>query len=212
MQRIVLVTDPMCSWCWGLTRDFEEARRSLAQEVTFDLVLGGINVDSTQPIGDYGRRYLKRLWQDVHATTGQPFGFRLPERYVHNSVRSCLAVEAVRQVRLNAGLAAAEAVPFDYLHELQRLFFVEGQDITNHDLLRATAQAFSVPQDAFDARMADPVTLERVRFQFDNANRFGTNALPCMLIEGKDGTLSLLAGGYLDASMMADIIRERLSD
>ena len=72
--RIVLVTDPMCSWCWGMADEFNEAMSTLQEGVEFDLLLGGINTHGTQPIGAYGRRYLMRLWREVADTTGQLSG------------------------------------------------------------------------------------------------------------------------------------------
>ena len=197
-KRVVLVTDPLCSWCWGMADEFQLARKRLAERVDFDLMLGGINVHGTQPIGDYGRRFLMKLWREVAETTGQTFGFKLPEdEYVHNSVAPCLLLEAVRQ--------ATDSVPFELLHELQWRFFVTGEDITDLDFLSEQAARHGV--DNFKAGMRDEVLKEKLRFQFDNAGAFGTNALPSLLIE-QQGTLRLLAGGYVDAGMMETLIGE----
>jgi putative protein-disulfide isomerase len=179
--------------------EFRKARSELAHRAEFDLMLGGINTHGTQPIGDYGRRFLMRLWREVADTTGVHFGFALPDEYVHNSVSACLAVEAVRQI--------TETVPFDYLHALQEQFFVHGRDITDIELLAAQAANFGVPEAELRETVRDPVILERVRFQFENAGAFGTNALPSLLIE-RDGALTLFAGGYMDASMLDELLRE----
>jgi len=196
-QRLVFVTDPMCSWCWGMATEFEQARAELAERVEFDLMLGGINTHGTQPIGDYGRRFLMRLWREVADTTGQEFGFKLPDEYVHNSVTACLAVEAVRDL--------TGSVPFEYLHALQEAFFRYGRDITSVELLVEVAEGCGVEAQALRARMEEPATLERIRFQFDNTGAFGTNALPSLLIE-RDGALTLFAGGYMDAAMLGELL------
>ena len=197
-RKLVLVTDPMCSWCWGMTGEFERARKSLGHSVEFELMLGGINTHGTQPIGDYGRRFLMRLWREVEATTGQQFGYTLPETYVHNSVRSCLAVEVVREV--------TAMPPFEYLAELQRQFFLLGQDITSEPLLKGIAAAYGVSAEEFDATMGDPKLLEKVRFQFTHAQSFGTQALPSLLEEDEAGVLRLFAGGYVDEEMLATLL------
>ncbi len=195
MKRVVLVSDPMCSWCWGMARDFEGARAALEESFEFDLMLGGINTHGTQPIGDYGRRYLMKLWQEVEATTGQAFGFALPEAYVHNSVLPCLLLEAWREDHA--------APPFALLHELQQRFFVHGESISDLELLSGIAESYAVSD--FAARVGDPGLTERVRFQFENAGAFGTNAMPSLLIDDERG-LSLLAGGYVDAEMMQSLL------
>ena len=193
IEKVVIVTDPMCSWCWGMTSEFELAREELSGRIEFDFILGGINTHGTQPIGDYGRRYLMKLWQDVHATTGQEFGFKLPHEYVHNSVLPCLAVESVRDVNNEAAL--------QFLHRLQRRFFVDGENINDLQLLGQEAQSFGVGPEQLARCVADPGYKERVKFQFDVATRFGTNALPSLLVE-KQGNLTLLAGGFVDAEML----------
>ncbi len=196
-QKLVFVTDPMCSWCWGMASEFEKARAALAHRVDFELMLGGINTHGTQPIGDYGRRFLMRLWREVADTTGQEFGFKLPVEYVHNSVTSCLAVEAVRDL--------TSAAPFDYLHALQEQFFRHGRDITNVEILVEVAARCEVSTEQLREKMREPAILERVRFQFDNAGAFGTNALPSLLIE-REGALTLFAGGYMDAAMLQELL------
>ena len=195
MKRVVLVSDPMCSWCWGMARDFEAARATMSETFEFDLMLGGINTHGTQPIGDYGRRYLMRLWHEVAETTGQNFGFALPDEYVHNSVLPCLLLEAWREDHA--------APPFALLHELQARFFVHGENISDLDFLSGLAARFEVEQ--FAARVSDPGLMERLRFQFDNAGAFGTNAMPSLLVGDEQG-LRLLAGGFVDAEMMQSLL------
>ena len=166
----------------------------LKGRATFELMLGGINPDGTQPIGDYGRRFLMRLWQDVQATTGQEFGYQLPDEYVHNSTRTCVAIEAFRQI--------SEVSPFEYLESLQQLFFMQAKNVTEEVVLFEAAHAFDVDPEELSRVMQTPAILERVRFQFNNAQTFGTQALPNLLIEGEDGALRLFGGGYMDAAMI----------
>ncbi len=200
--HLVLVTDPMCSWCWGMADELHDAMAALGDEASFDLMLGGINTHSTQPIGAYGRRYLMRLWREVAETTGQRFGFALPDQYVHNSVRACLAVEAVRVL--------TDAPPFEFLRRVQEQFFVYGRDVTRESLLLWVAADMGLDTADVQLEMNKPALLERVRFQFDNASTFGTNAMPSLLLEA-DGRLQLFAGGYVDAAMLTTLLEARKS-
>ncbi len=203
LPTLYLVTDPMCSWCWGMAADFEQARRQLQGQVAFDLMLGGINTHGTQPIGDYGRRFLLRLWREVEATTGQPFGYRFPAEYVHNSVLPCLAVEAMR------GLTGQ--VPFAYLHNLQERFFVHGENINSEAVVCAQASLAGVSSADLQAAMAEPGLRERLRFQFEHAGKFGTQAMPSLLIQAQpDAPLALFAGGYVDAQMLVSLVQGHL--
>ena len=70
---ILIVTDPLCSWCWGMAPAVDAVRQELPAGIALDLVLGGINLDSTQVVGSYGRRLMHKLWKEVADTTGQTF-------------------------------------------------------------------------------------------------------------------------------------------
>jgi putative protein-disulfide isomerase len=201
--RLLVVTDPMCSWCWGMSAAVEQAAEALLGEVAFDLVLGGINTQSTQPVGDYGRRYLMHIWREVEATTGQPFAFRVADGLIYNSTRACLAVAAVRR--------ALGRPPFGYLHRLQQLMFAEGRNIGDPKLLARTAEAFDVPAAVVRAGFDDEALQEALQREFAAARCYGTQALPNLVLE-RNGRRRLLAGGYVDAGMLASLVRDALRD
>lgn len=200
MPRVWVVTDPLCSWCWGMAQAVESAAGQLEGEVEFDFLLGGINVHGTQPIGEYGRRHLMRIWRDVQETTGQAFGFRLPDGLVYNSTGACMAVESVRRLIGRA--------PFGYLHRLQQLFFLEGRDISQRELLAGIAREFGCDRQAFLELLDDPAVAAHIREEFAGARQYGTNALPNVLWEAGDGR-ELLAGGYADADMLVELVRAK---
>jgi protein-disulfide isomerase-like protein with CxxC motif len=173
----------------------ESAAATLQDRVDFDLLLGGVNVDSTLPVGQYGLRLLTRIWQEVAATTGQRFSYRLPDGFVFNSVRPCLAVAAVRQ--------ALGRPPFGYLHLLQQRLFLDAVDINAPSELVAAAASLGVPAGVVQAALDAPEAAAALRAEFDGARRYGTQALPNVLIE-RDGRRRLLLGGYADAAMLVD--------
>lgn len=198
--HLVVVTDPMCSWCWGMAADLQKAQARLADTVHFELMLGGINTHGTQPIGDYGRRFLFRLWREVEATTGQPFGYQLPQEYIHNSLPPCVALELLRE--------RDEQQVFAALHAVQERFFCAGENVTDIAVLADIFRQFDISRAELKSAMGDTVLREKLRFQFDNAGSFGTQALPSLLI--KHGhELRLLAGGYVDADMLQLLVNDR---
>jgi putative protein-disulfide isomerase len=200
---VVIVTDPLCSWCWGMAPAVEQVADRFGDRVRFDLVLGGVNVDSTLPVGDYGRRLLMRIWQEVAATTGQSFGYRIPEGFVYNSVRACLAVAALRR--------ASGRPPFGYLHRLQQLLFEQGVDINDPDVLAGAAAELGYDGVAVRAALDDAAALAALRAEFAGARVYGTQALPSVLTEWK-GRRRLLAGGYVDAEMLEALIKARFTE
>lgn len=200
-MKVLVVTDPLCSWCWGMAPAVEEALGRLGAAVTFDVLLGGINVHSTLPVGDYGRRLLLRIWREVAATTGQRFGYVIPDGMVFNSTRPCLAVAGLRR--------ALGQPPLGYLHRLQQRLFVEGQDITDPETLTATATELGLSAEVVAAALDDTDLAAELAQEFSVSRSYGTNALPNVLIEDQ-GERRLLAGGYADAPMLESLIRARL--
>jgi len=201
MLNAFVVTDPMCSWCWGMSKAIEEAAHQLADSVRFDLLLGGINVHGTQPIGEFGRRHLMKIWAEVEAVTGQKFGFTLPEDFIYNSTLPCVALEAVRRRSL--------APPFGFLHRLQQALFESGENINDPLVVDAIATEFGWRPQEMLAELSDEALHGEVAEQFSTSRNFGTNALPAVLIE-KDGSRQLLAGGYADSAMLIQLLNDQM--
>ncbi|MEM6710055.1 MAG: hypothetical protein AAF648_14845 [Pseudomonadota bacterium] len=203
LPRLLLVTDPMCSWCWGMAAAVEEAQQHLAGQVRLELLLGGVNLHGTQPIGSYGRSVLARLWAEVAQTTGQPFAASVPEPLVYNSLLPCALLKwaAIEKQRTPLGL----------LHRMQQRFFHHGANINGIDeLVRLAAE--------FDLRLDDPlVTLHEVaagaplQHEFETARSYGTRALPALVLDEK-GQRRLLLGGYADAETIVETTQRRLSE
>ena len=64
--KVIFVTDPMCSWCWGMADSIKEIHEKYKAKIELDLMLGGMNADSTDCVGDYGKKFLMRLWHEIH--------------------------------------------------------------------------------------------------------------------------------------------------
>ena len=197
------VTDPMCSWCWGTTPHFEAAMEVLGDRLSFDILLGGINVHGSRPVGAYGRDRLNTLWDEVTAVTGQFFSHELPAGTVYNSLLPCLAAEAMRDAR--------GAPPFGYTHRLQQRFFAEGVNVNDLDTLLATGAEFDVPRDRLRALMDSEGVRQRTRWGFETARQYGTNALPSVLVSADGTDFRLFAGGYVDGERLVEDLEGWLS-
>ncbi len=191
--KIIFVTDPMCSWCWGMADSIKEIHEKYKDKIEFDLMLGGTNTDSTNFVGAYGKKFHFRLWQEINETTGKEFGFKLPKSYVHNSLLPCLAIELLKLEDLNKA--------FDLLYELQSLFFLKGLNINDMSLLLEAISNYGVMKEQGALELRKSNLEERVRFQFENSRSFGTTVLPNILFD--DGKrYRLLLGGYADCEVI----------
>lgn len=200
--RLVVVTDPMCSWCFAASDHVENAMAEFAGRVDFDLILGGINTHATQPIGEYGLQRLDGLWHQVTATTGRKFSHIFPDGCIYNSLLPCRAVEAARDL--------LSEPPLPYLHRLQKCFFLEATNINDRDVLASVAAEFGIDADEFLLRLDSAEVAARTQWGFTRSRRQGAGALPSFLF-GAGDDLTLMAGGYLDTEFLCTEIETRLA-
>ncbi len=201
--KIVIATDPMCSWCWGMAPSIDAARSQI-DSVPFDLVFGGINLHSTQPLGRYGRMRLARLWAEVAEVTQQSLAAAPPaEAFVYNSARLCRVLEAVRELD--------DAPPFELLRGMQKTFFADARNVTAEGVLAECIADVGHDADRVMALALDRAIGERVAAGAQAARSYGTHALPSVLLE-HEGQTRLLAGGYLDPPTMMSTIRTAIAD
>jgi putative protein-disulfide isomerase len=200
---VIFVTDPMCSWCWGMAEEIERARAALAEELRFDLVVGGINVGSRRGVSELARARLALVWHEVALVTGAAFGSGLPGgEFVYDSTPACLAVETVR--------AMTGEAPFEFVRYLQRRFFVDGADVTAWPVLAEAVADLGIDVRVFGRLWQTPDIRDRVAAGFLVAKSYGTAAMPSVLLD-ESGTRRLVVGGYVDALTLVETLRGLLS-
>lgn len=194
--RVIFVTDPICSWCWGTLPEVQQARLELSDHIEFDLMMGGLRVDNTIEINDYEYRRLQRLWHEVNATTGQNFCGVIPDGFRYNSEIPCRAVEVVRQ--------ASGEPPWDFFHNLQHAFYTDARNLSDVDVLSDIA-GFDLAK-----QLDDPNIVNATRSQFGAAKAAAANALPSVLLDVGEGP-RLLSGGYITVDFLVAEITHRTS-
>ncbi len=190
VRRVIFVTDPLCSWCWGMAPEIASIRKALASRLDFDLALGGINVGNHSALRPSAIPRFHALWEQVTAVTGQQFSMGLPSGpgFVYNSRPACLGVMAARAVN--------DRPPFEFLEAMQRAFFLEARDITSTTVMGEIAAACGIDARAFREALSSDATTRAVDAEMDGCRRYGTQALPATLVETETGR-SLFAGGYV---------------
>ena len=95
---LVLVADPMCSWCWG----FAPVVRRLAEDLDLpvQVVVGGLRAGpSAEALDDRLASFLQGCWTDVQEASGQPFDHALLQTrgWRYDTELACTAVVAARR-------------------------------------------------------------------------------------------------------------------
>lgn len=175
-MQLYYFTDPMCSWCWG----FEPVVRKLS-EVTdspLRIFVGGLYAGNVAPLSAERLAKMPQLWAQVADATGQEFcAPSLPEGFAYNTEPSCRALVTAREIE------AEDAA--DFLAVLHRAFYVQGQDITDEQVLLQLYAEFR-PQRAdefanlFPARVMRECTREDIEY---TREQLGIAAFPTLVLQ-----------------------------
>lgn len=47
-HQVIFVTDPLCSWCWGMLPEMEKVKATLEPDIHFDLMMAGLQIGKRQ--------------------------------------------------------------------------------------------------------------------------------------------------------------------
>lgn len=91
------VHDPMCSWCWGFRRVWLQVQDALAGKVNIQTVLGGLAVDTEQPMPVMMQQTIQRTWRRIQQEIpGTEFNYDFwklcqPRRSTYPACRAVIA-------------------------------------------------------------------------------------------------------------------------
>ena len=94
--KVLFVTDPLCAWCWGTLPEINKTRALMDDQVSFDLIMGGLRIGPPDGLVEYEIKKLQHLWHEVHQLTRQEFSGKVPDNFVYDSEIACRAVEIAR--------------------------------------------------------------------------------------------------------------------
>jgi len=199
-KEIIFVVDPMCSWCWGFAPVIEALRKS--DGYTFSLVLGGLRSKGEMTWDESSKRYLQGHWEQVAKSTGQPFSNVLfeKEHFDYDTYPACKAVLSVREL---FGMQKS----FEYLHFLQKAFYVKGQDITKSEVLMDLLDSIDVDVEKFDTFYRSDRAQLLMEHDFAKARSMGANAFPSVVIIDEEGHM-VCQKGYRSLLDMNKLLKD----
>jgi putative protein-disulfide isomerase len=206
-MKLVLIADPMCSWCYGFGKEVSELREAIPG-LALRVVVGGLRPDETAVMPRHQRIARLEHWSRVEAASGLPFNrdaFVANDNLVYNTEPACRAVVTARRL-------APEADQLAVLRSIQRAFYVDGRDITKGDVLADVAAnalselGFATTPDDFLKAWQSAEAMDETRGDFLQARRWGISSFPSLLLEDGDKLYSL-APGYINAQQLISRVR-----
>lgn len=199
---VTFVTDPLCSWCWGMLPQIEAVRSELSERTDFDLLMAGLQIGGTAGLSEFEGARLRRLWTKVAEATGQTFSGRLPDdpAFLYHSELACRAVEAVR--------VKTGGPPWDYFHAIQTAFYIEARNPCSFAVLGELAEGIC-SADELETAIRSSEVRDATHAGFERAKSLGAHALPTVLLDAGEGP-KLVCGGFATADYLAADLSSRL--
>ncbi len=187
--RILYVTDPMCSWCWGFEPTLSHLEQ-VAQDVPVELVLGGLAPDSSEPMPDETRAYVQAAWRAVEARTGAKFNFDFWERCAprRSTWPACRAVLLAREVGRERELFRA----------IQSAYYERALNPSDPEVLADLAAEVGMDRAALLSELDGAGARAALAADRELASELGVRSFPSLGVE-HDGRLELLLAGWCDA-------------
>jgi len=188
-REIIVVVDPMCSWCWGFSPSLTEMAETYQDQAPVWLMAGGLRPLTEKPMNDDAKAEIRHHWEDVHNASGQPFDFSFFERngFIYDTEPACRALVAMRMIK-------PEAAPH-YLAAMHEAFYAQNRDITNETILAELAADEGVDESDFIRVFSSKQTIYRTAGDFHRAHSMGVRGFPTVVLRTGE-KLELLCAGF----------------
>ena len=210
-MKLIYVADPMCSWCYGFSKEVAELL-DMNPELLLEIVLGGLTAGSPKLLDEAGKRFRLMHWTKVEALSGLPFNREaLMARvgFIYDSGPASRAL--VTALKLNPEMDILKV-----FRVIQKSFYVDGKDVTDPRVLikilssAFSAEGFIVSEDLILTTFeSDAVKTETDNHYKKVRQTFGISSFPALLLEG-DGEIETISTGYMHASELQGIINKIL--
>ena len=204
MSRLIYIADPMCAWCYGFGPELAALLEGVPG-LPVDVVVGGLRPYTKVALDVESAKELKAQWEKVAQETNLPFSYDILSRegYIYDTEPACRAVVAARKLAPKASLYV--------FHEIQRMFFSEGKDVTQGEVLapivcKALAeQGYPVDEATFLATWSSDVAVKATNDDFLLADKWELRGYPTLVLErGKE--LELVTAGYVAMPRLIELL------
>jgi len=127
VNKLIYVHDPMCSWCWGYKPTWQKLESALANILPIEYRIGGLAVDSDQPMSADMQLQLQGIWQNISNQLGTEFNFNFwrecqPRRSTYPSCRAALIARSFNKEP-------------QMIDAIQQAYYLKAQNPSDEDVL-----------------------------------------------------------------------------
>lgn len=185
-KRLIVVIDPMCSWCWGFAPVHRKIHQDYQDKASISVLTGGLRAGTQTITPTHLKETILHHWHQVAATTKQAFQFHFPDNLIYDTEPACRAVVVIRE--------HYPAKLLDYIELVQKQFYVENQDITQAAQLGDCANRLGLNRDEFLTHFHSKQIKEITKADFQQAFEYEATGFPTVLASFEQGFFPLVIG------------------
>jgi putative protein-disulfide isomerase len=172
------VHDPMCSWCWGYRRVWDQLRAALPDSVNVVNVVGGLAPDTDQPMPLEQQKTIAGYWKNIAEQTGATFNFEFWDKCQprRSTYPACRAVLAAREQQAEQGMIDA----------IQRAYYLRAMNPSNNSTLVTLAEELGLDVKRFSQDLKSPQTQAALEQNFALRRRIGVYSFPSLVLSHGD--------------------------
>ena len=168
------VHDPMCSWCWGYHRTWEQLRTALPDSVAVVNVVGGLAPDTDEPMPREQQKTIAGYWAEVAEQTGAEFNLDFwknchPRRSTYPACRAVLAADK----------QCAEQAMID---AIQHAFYLRAMNPSDNSTLITLAAELGLDEARFSEDLTSQEIQAALEQNFALRRKIGVYSFPSLVL------------------------------
>ncbi|RUM76988.1 MAG: DsbA family protein [Candidatus Thioglobus sp.] len=194
------VYDPMCSWCWGFNKTWEQVKNSLPNSINVQYILGGLAPDSNEPMPSEMREYIQMNWRKIQQKIpGTEFNYTFwsnchPKRSTYPACRAVIAVKNQKP--------ELEKV---IIKLIQQAYYLESKNPSEDDVLISLAKMLDIDVSQFTHDLNAESTQQLLSKDITLMQTLGVSSFPSLVLKIAD-TIKPISIDYNDADFILNQI------
>lgn len=202
--KIIYVGDPMCSWCYGVSKELRAVKEHFEGRLEFETVLGGLRPYNKQTMVEL-QDFLTEHWEHVNQASGMEFRYEILKspNITYDTEPACRAVVVARDM--------APEKAFDFFKLVQKEFYYNNKNLHLPESYSAALSELGMDIGEFWVKFSSQDYYEKVKVDFARAEQLGVRSFPTVLLQ-RQGVIESIANGFATSEEMIAEIESFLQD
>lgn len=195
-KKLIYVHDPMCSWCFGFSKVYQQLTEQLPENIELIRLLGGLAPDTDEIMPESTRQMVQQNWQRIEQLiTGVEFNYDFwtkcqPRRATYPA---CRAVIAARE--------QGDEFDVSMTRQIQQAYYQQARNPSDNETLIELAGEIGLDQSRFSEQLVAGKTQQRLLDEIATARSIGISGFPSLILQNDDNLESVLVN-YTDVDAM----------